>query len=263
MLSITSITEQDQSMSQRADGTEFGGQTCLVTGAARGLGRATAEHLLQRGATVLICDNDLDAAKAATSELSGLGAVHAFEVDVADPESIAALAKQILSRFDVSVLVNNAGYYSGMPVAEISSAIWDRVLNINLKSVFFMSQAFMPAMMAKRYGRIVNIASLDAYVPKSGNCHYAAAKAGVVSLTKTFAQEGAPQGILVNGVSPGPIATETAKSQGWLEKRRPLMPIGRVAEPREIADIVAFLASPRNTFIVGETVVASGGLVMV
>jgi len=243
--------------------TEFAGQVCVVSGAARGLGRATAERLLRAGAAVLLCDRDLQTARSAAEELSAHGSASAFEVDVADTRSIAALADQILSRFDVSVLVNNAGYYAGRPIPQVDGAEWDRVLDVNLKSVFFMTQAFLPAMTTRGYGRVVNIASLDAYVPKASNAHYAAAKAGVVSLTRSFAQEAAPRGVLVNGVSPGPIATETAKTQGWLEKRVPLMPIGRVAAPAEIADVVAFLASPRNTFIVGETVVASGGLVMV
>jgi 3-oxoacyl-[acyl-carrier protein] reductase len=242
---------------------EFQGQICLVSGGARGLGRATAERLLAAGATVLICDRDLDTARATAAALTRTGEAHAFEVDVANAASIAALADRVLNRFEVNVLINNAGYYAGRPISDVDEAEWDKVLDVNLKSVFFMSRAFLPAMASRRYGRIVNIASLDAYVPKATNAHYAAAKAGVVSLTRSFAQEAAPQGVLVNGVSPGPVATETARSQGWLEKRVPLMPIGRVAAPQDIAEVVAFLASPRNTFIVGETVVASGGLVMV
>ena len=106
-------------------------------------------------------------------------------------------------------------------------------------------------------------ASTDAYVPKASMVHYAAAKAGVVSLTKSFAAELAPRGVLVNGVSPGAVASETAKSQGWLVKRIPVIPVGRAAEPSDIAEVVGFLASRKNGFVTGETVVANGGSVMI
>jgi 3-oxoacyl-[acyl-carrier protein] reductase len=189
--------------------------------------------------------------------------VHAFEVDVARPDSIDHLRKQLDGRFRIDVLVNNAGFYSGKPLRDLTPDDWDLALDINLKSVFFMTRAFMDEMAGRGYGRIVNVASNDAYVPKIGNCHYAAAKAGVVSLTKTFALELASRGVLVNGISPGAMATETAKAQGWLEARIPSIPVGRAAEPEDIADVIVFLASPRNRFLVGETVIANGGLSMV
>jgi 3-oxoacyl-[acyl-carrier protein] reductase len=121
----------------------------------------------------------------------------------------------------------------------------------------------MDLMVARRYGRIVNIASTDAYRPKVKLPHYAAAKAAVVSLTKSMAEELAPHNVLVNAVSPGAIATETAKSQGWLAERIPQIPVRRAAEPEDIAEVALFLASPRNRFVVGETIVANGGMLMV
>jgi 3-oxoacyl-[acyl-carrier protein] reductase len=245
------------------DGTEFANQTCLVTGGGRGLGRATAKRFRAGGATVVICDKDFGAAKSVAAELGeAAGNAYAFGVDVTDPGSVDTLRKRLSADFKIDVLVNNAGYYSSKTIREITPEEWDFVIGINLKSVFLMTRAFMDEMAARRYGRIVNIASNDAYVPKTKNCHYAAAKAGVVSLTKSFAQELAPAGVLVNGVSPGAIATDTAKAQGWLEARIPFIPVGHAAEPEDVAEVVAFLASPRNRFMAGETVIANGGLLM-
>src|SRR6185312_8312794 len=127
--------------------------------------------------------------------------------------------------------------------------------DVNVKSVFLTTRALMELMVARRYGRIVNIASTDAYRPKTKLPHYAAAKAAVVSLTKSIAEELAPHEVLVNAFSPGAIATETAKSQGWLKHRIPHIPVRRAAEPEDIAEVVLFLASPRNRFVVGECVI--------
>jgi 3-oxoacyl-[acyl-carrier protein] reductase len=121
----------------------------------------------------------------------------------------------------------------------------------------------MDLMVPRGYGRIVNVASTDAYRAKPKLPHYAAAKAAVVSLTKSLAEELAPQQILVNAVSPGPIATETAKQQDWLAERAKSIPLGRVAEPEDIAEVILFLASPRNRYVVGETIIANGGMLMV
>jgi 3-oxoacyl-[acyl-carrier protein] reductase len=242
---------------------DFTDRTCLITGAARGLGRAIAEIIVRNGGKVLICDLDAAAAAVTAENLGGSGKAHAFGLDVTEPAGIARLAREVGSAHRVDVLVNNAGFYSGKPIRDISPEDWDRVLDINLKSVFLMSQALMPPMMEAGYGRIVNVASLDAFVAKPTNCHYAAAKAGVVSLTKSFGHELAPHGILVNGVAPGAIATDTARSQDWFAKKVPTIPVGHAAEPEDIAELVVFLASSQNRFMVGETVVIGGGIAIV
>jgi|GEM_PF-1188454 len=244
--------------------SDFSGRTCLVTGGARGLGRATAERLLAGGATVILCDKDKSALDQAVGELNGKSPMaYGYVCDVSDPGSIEALVADVAKRFHVEVLVNNAGYYARRSIAEITLDEWDLVMNINLRGVFLMMRSFMGPMVERKYGRIVNVASVDAYTAKPANCHYAVSKAGVVSLTKSFASELVKQGVFVNAVSPAAMSTETAKSQSWFAERAPLIPVGGAAEPESIAEIIAFLASEKNRFIVGEAVIASGGAVMI
>lgn len=243
---------------------DFQGRRCVVTGGAKGLGFAIARMLAGQGARLVLCDRDAGALDEAGAALAGSGAdVETFVCDVSNPEAIAAFGGSASRNGPIDVLINNAGSYAGKPLREISLADWDDTFNVNLRSVFLMSRAFMDGMVARGYGRIVNIASLDGHIAKPTNGHYAAAKAGVVSLTRSFARELAPSGVIVNGVSPGAIATETAKSQDWLGKRIAEIPVGYAAEPGDIAGIVAFLASERNRYIVGEIVVANGGIVSV
>ena len=243
---------------------DFSGDVAVITGAAQGLGFAVAGLLAKRGATVVVADVNASGAQAAARALQDAGCqAHAIDVDVTDEDAVNTFARTVRESVGgVGILVNNAGYYHAQPVPEIRSADFDRVLAINLKSVFLVTAAFMDDLCVARHARVVNIASNDAYVPKVRMAHYAAAKAGVVSLTKTFAEELAPHGVLVNGVSPGAIATETAKSQGWLPTRIASIPLRRAAEPSDIAEVVVFLASRANRFMTGETVVANGGYLM-
>lgn len=244
---------------------DFEGRIVLITGAAQGLGFSIAQQLGARGATLAMVDINNDTLQEAADALRKQDiSIAEFSCDVTDDASVANLRNQVVDRFGkLHVLINNVGYYKAIGIRDISGDEFDRVVAINLKSVFLTTQAFMDLMIETGPGRIVSVASNDAYVPKVTNAHYAAAKAGVVSLTKTFAAELAPHGILVNGVSPGAIATETAKSQGWLEKRIPMIPLGRGAEPGDIASVIAFLASGENRFMTGETVIANGGFLMV
>lgn len=241
--------------------SDFSGDIAVVTGAARGLGLAVAGLLAGRGATVVIGDIDEAAAMASAGSLrEGGSRVHALALDVTDEGSVAEFAARVRKDLGVAgILVNNAGFYAAQAVREIRSADFDRVIAVNLKSTFLVTQAFLDDLIASDHARVVNVASNDAYVPKVRMAHYAAAKAGVVSLTKTFAEELAPHGVLVNGVSPGAIATETAKAQGWLPARIAAIPLGRAAEPADIAEVIAFLASRENRFMTGETVIANGG----
>jgi 3-oxoacyl-[acyl-carrier protein] reductase len=243
---------------------DFAGQAAVVTGAARGLGRAVSALLAARGATVFMADVDGERVEAAAAELARAGArVVPHRADVTDEASLRELRALVLGRAGrVDVLVNNAGGWRYAGIREINAVDWDWTFATNLKSVLLATRTFMDDMIAARYGRIVNVASNDAYVPKPTLAHYAAAKAGVVSLTKSLAAELAPHQVLVNAVSPGAIATETAKSQDWLPKRIPMIPVGRAAEPEDIAEVILFLASRRNRFVVGETVVANGGMLM-
>lgn len=243
---------------------EFAGQTALVTGAARGLGRAISGLLAARGARVYMLDLDGAGVEAASRAINRTGGdTVAAECDVAD-EAALQHAKQMVvdagGRLDV--LINNAGAWRYGTIGEISLADWDWTFRVNVTTVFLATRTFKDLMIARRYGRIVNVASTDAYRPKVKLPHYAAAKAAVVSLTKSLAEELGPYEVLVNGVSPGAIATETAKAQGWLADRLPFIPVRRVAEPEDIAETILYLASPRNRFVVGETVMVNGGFLM-
>jgi len=243
---------------------EFDGQVALVTGAGQGLGQAIATVLAQRGATVFMADLQGDKVKSAAAALTarGLKAISS-QTDVADEDQLHGLRAEIsetAGRLDV--LVNNAGGWRYETIREVTLENWEWTFRVNLLSVFLTSRAFMDMMIARRYGRIVNVASTDAHRSKPTLPAYAAAKAAIVSLTRTFAEELAPHQVLVNAVSPGAMATETAKSQSWLAKAIPGIPVRRAAEPEDVAEVVAFLASSRNRFIVGETVIASGGALM-
>lgn len=244
----------------------FDGQVAVVTGAARGLGFSLSTLLAERGARVFMVDREGAALERAAHTLASRGLhVHAATTDAASEADLRALRQRIEAdaKGRLDVLINNAGGWRYGSLGEITVADWDWTFEVNLKTVFLATRTLMDLMVARRYGRIVNIASTDAYRPKVKLPHYAAAKAGVVSLTKSMAEELAPHGVLVNAVSPGAIATETAKSQGWLADRIPQIPVRRAAEPEDIAEVALFLASPQNRFVVGETVVANGGMLMV
>jgi len=245
---------------------EFADQVVVVTGAAQGLGLAVARKFADAGAVVFMSDVQAGKLDTAASEISrGGGCVHPVAVDGADPESLrdlrATIEKTAGGRLDV--LINNAGGWRYGTAKEITATDWSWTFRTNVDTVFFTTQALMDLMITRRYGRIVNVASSDAYRPKVKLPHYAAAKAAVVSLTKSLAEELAPYEILVNGVSPGAMLTQTARQQDWLAERIKSIPLGRAAEPEEMADLILFLASPRNRFMAGETVIANGGLWMV
>jgi 3-oxoacyl-[acyl-carrier protein] reductase len=244
---------------------DFDGQVALVTGAAQGLGRSIANLLAHRGATVYMADINGPGVEAASVELreQNLSAI-ASCTDMANESAVLALRDRIANESGrLDVLINNAGGWRYETIREVTAANWDWTFRVNLLSVFLASRACMDMMIARRYGRIVNIASTDAYRPKPTLPAYAAAKAALVSLTRTFAEELAPHEVLVNAVSPGAMATETAKSQSWLAQRIPTIPVRRAVEPDEIAELVAFLASSRNRYVVGESILANGGALMV
>src|SRR5438876_3974284 len=218
----------------------FDGQIAVVTGAARGLGFSLSTLLAERGARVFMVDLEGAALERAAHILANRGLpVHAAITDAASEDDLRALRRRIEAdaKGRLDVLINNAGGWRYGSLSEITVADWDWTFEVNLKTVFLTTRTFMDLMVTRRYGRIVNIASTDAYRPKVKLPHYAAAKAGVVSLTKSMAEELAPLNVLVNAVSPGAIATETAKSQGWLAERIPQIPVRRAAEPEDIAEV--------------------------
>ncbi len=234
------------------------GQGIVVTGGASGLGLAIARRFAAAGAVPAIIDRDGAAAEAAAATL-GAGAVAVCGDITTAATAHAAFATAAAALGRVHVLVNNAGVYPRRPILEITDADWEASVGVNLRGLYHMSVAAVLHMRALGGGRIVNIASIDAFKAHPQNAHYAATKAAVVSLTRSFGLEFAPEGILVNAVAPAAIATDKARAAGFLPELAASTPIGRAAAPEDVAEAVLFLGSEANRYMVGETMVLSGG----
>ncbi|SOD67071.1 NAD(P)-dependent dehydrogenase, short-chain alcohol dehydrogenase family [Streptomyces sp. 1222.2] len=245
----------------------FEGYGVLITGAARGIGAATARRLAEEGARVLVTDVDLSAAERSVTELRGQGlAVEAYRCDVGDRESVEAAVAHAVSVFgSLDVLVNNAfGCTPDEPLFENTpDETWARDLDLTLTSAFRCSRAALPHLVASGRGAIVNIGSVNG-LQDFGNHAYSAGKAGLVSLTRTLAGDAAPRGVRVNLVAPGTIRTPGwAGRESHLDDLAGIYPLGRVGEPSDIAAAVAFLASRDAAWITGTTLRVDGGLLAV
>lgn len=239
-------------------------RVAVVTGAGSGIGRAIAGRLANAGARVVIADIDADGAARSVHEITENGGeARAVTMDVSDEADVRKVLETIRREFGLpDILVNNVGIYPATPLAEISKEEWNRVFDINLWSMLVCSRNVAPMMVEKRFGRIINIASVDALAPAPGVAHYAAAKAGVISLTRTMALMLAPHGVTVNAVAPGWVGTERVlKADRW-RQALPSIPIGRISKPEEIAAAVHFLASEEAGYITGEILNVNGGLFM-
>ena len=233
----------------------------VVTGGAQGLGQAIVRLLVERGAFVHVIDDNQEKLSSLVAALEG--SVHGHVADVADETRIIDVRRAVVAFSGrVDVVVNNAGIYPFEGTRDITVESWDRMFDVNLKGTFLITRVFADDLIANGEGRVVCIASTDSYIPKPLYPHYAASKAAVRSLVKTFALELARHGVLVNAVSPGSIAMPNAHAQGWLPQAIKRIPLGRAAEPEDIAEVVAFLVSSANRFICGETLIASGGEIM-
>lgn len=242
-------------------------QVALVSGAARGVGFACARRIAQLGAHVVLTDVDSTTGNQCAEALCAEGLQVSFEsLDVSDVAAIRECVSVVAKNFGrLDVLVNNAGICLVAEIEDVTEQHWDRTLQVNLKGTFFLSQAVMPHMKSQRRGRIINVASVAA---RSGGtlplAPYAASKAGIVSLTKTFASHLAPYGVNVNAVAPGPVDTDLTRS--WTDEQRDrarrAIPWGRFATADEVASVVAFLAGPGATYMTGTTVDVNGGLRM-
>jgi len=238
-------------------------QNVVVTGGANGVGRALCLLLAEAEATCAIIDLDDAAARATARDVEAAGGrAVVVSGDITTRDSAHALFNKAASDLGrIDGLVNSAGIYPRLPILEIDDEAWNANFAINLRGLYHMNVAAVRHMKGHGGGRIVNISSIAGLKPHPGNLHYACMKAAVISLTKSFGLEFAADNILVNGVAPGWIATEKAKAAGNILKPEALaeMPIGRPAEPEEIAELIIFLLSKHNRYLVGETVVASGG----
>jgi 3-oxoacyl-[acyl-carrier protein] reductase len=241
------------------------GQVAVVTGAARGIGFAIAQALGQCGARVAIADLDAAAADAAARQLCELGIdAIGVAVDVADEAQVQAMVAAVEQALGgVDILVNNAGIVSTGPLLEVSAAEWNRVMAIDLTSVFFCAKAVLPGMMQRRAGRIINIASVAGKRGGGllGNSCYAAAKGGVIALTKGLAREAGPFNITANAITPALTDTDMTRALSPEARARVLadMPLGRAGTPRDIAAAVCFLASGAASFVTGEIMDVDGG----
>ncbi|MGF1763455.1 3-oxoacyl-ACP reductase FabG [Aliivibrio kagoshimensis] len=240
------------------------GQVALVTGASRGIGRAIAELLVERGATVIGTATSESGAQAISTYLGDNGKGLALNVTSAD--SVAEVLKNIKAEFgELDILINNAGITRDNLLMRMKDDEWQDIMDTNLTSIFRLSKAVMRGMMKKRCGRIVNVGSVVGTMGNAGQANYAAAKAGVIGFTKSLAREVASRGVTVNTVSPGFIETDMTKALNDEQRAATLssVPAGRLGDPKEIAAAVAFLASPEAAYITGETLHVNGGMYMV
>lgn len=243
------------------------GKIAIVTGGASGIGRAIAELYAREGATVAIADLNLEAGQALARELGSLGGSHsAHAVDVTDAHSTKALAEDVAARHGkIDILVNSAGILTEIPFLEMEPADFDKMIAVDLRSVFLCSRWVAPFMVKQQWGRIINISSQIGLKGGHGLAHYGAAKAGVLGLTKSMARELASHNVLVNAIAPGPIFTPLLGdlSDEWRAEKQAELPLGRFGTAEEVAPSALMLASsPGGNLFMGQTLSPNSGDVM-
>ncbi len=242
-------------------------RVAVVTGGSRGIGRAIALEFAARGAAVVVnYHKSPEAANEVVKQIVDAGGkAAAFQADVSNFKQAEDLVKFALETFgDLHILVNNAGITRDTLIMMMSEADWDAVIDTNLKSTFNCSKAAVKHMMRKRYGRIVNIASVAGQMGNPGQANYSASKGGQIALTKSLGRELATRNITVNALAPGFVDTEIldAMSQETLESALKMVPLGRKGKPEEIAYAAAFLASDQAGYITGQVLGVDGGMAM-
>ena len=258
------------------DTTDLTGRVALVTGAGQGIGRAIVLRLAWAGADVAVNDLHAAAAEAVAEEVRATGRqALAVPADMGVVGQIEAMVRQVVERFGrLDILVNNAGLIRPAPLGQVTEADWDLTFAVNARGLFFCMQAVAPIMRAQRRGTIINLASIAGRGAPSLSPPYAASKAAVISLTQQAARTLAAANVTVNAICPGIVDTAFnwrlddelgVKQQGlapgeFLEQRRATIPLGRLARPEDIANMVAFLASPAAGYVTGQSITVDGGI---
>jgi len=243
------------------------GQAAVITGSRRGIGMAIALALAEAGADVAVSDIVADDGQlaAVAEQIKKLGR-HSIAVraDVTVKKDVQGLVQKALAEFGrIDIWVNNAGVPNVIPILDYTEEQWDKIVDTHLKGCFLCSQAVAPAMMQRKTGNIINISSVAGLSGSPGSAAYASAKAGILSLTRTFSQALGPHGIRVNAIAPGFVNTDMVKDilsrPERLKEIEGRIPLGRIAQPADIANIALFLASPLAGYVTGQTIVANGG----
>jgi len=241
------------------------GQTALVTGASRGIGKAIAISLAKEGAEVIInYSSSLENANKVVSEINSFGGnAYPLQADISNENSVNQLIKTVLNKNNkIDILVNNAGITKDGLLMRMKTEDWQKVLDLNLSGVFYCTRAVSRQMLKQKKGRIINITSVVGLMGNPGQANYSAAKAGVVGLTQSAAKEFASRGITVNAVAPGFISTDMTKDLNS-EAILSAIPLGRFGAPEDVAGAVRFLAAdPSAAYITGQTIQVDGGMVM-
>jgi NAD(P)-dependent dehydrogenase (short-subunit alcohol dehydrogenase family) len=241
------------------------GRIALITGASKGLGKAMALALADAGASIALVSRDVEKLNAVASEIrNNGGTAEVFKADVSEEASVAALAPEVESRLGkVQILVNNAGVNVRKNITDFTLDEWNYVMGTNLTAVFLMCRAFVPHMKGTGYGRILNMTSIMSHISLPGRAAYSSSKAGLLGMTKALALELAPEGVTVNGISPGPFATEMNQvlmqnpevNQQFLSK----IPVGRWGKVEDIGKLAAYLCADEASFITGTDILIDGG----
>jgi 3-oxoacyl-[acyl-carrier protein] reductase len=244
---------------------DLAGRVALVTGSTRGIGRAIAGTLAAAGARVAVVGRDRAKAEAAASDLGDTDRARGFACELSDPASVVNLVEETERAFgSVDILVNNAGLTRDNILFRLKDEDWDAVIDANLRGAFIAIRAASRGMIKRRWGRIVNMASVVGIVGNKGQANYSASKAGLIGLTKAVAKELASRNVLANAVAPGFIETDmtaamTADARSTLTSQ---IPLERLGTPGDIAGLVAFLASDHAAYITGQVFIVDGGMVM-